>query len=30
MIGQFTPIILEYAQNKGGETVSAILKIVLQ
>jgi len=30
MIGQFTPIILEYAQNKGGETVSAILKSVLQ
>ena len=30
MVGQFIPIILEYAQSKGGETVSSILKSVLQ
>lgn len=30
MVGKFVPIILEYAQSKGGETVSSILKGVLQ
>jgi hypothetical protein len=30
MIGQFTPIILEYAKSKGGEIVSSLLKGALQ
>ena len=30
MIGQFTPIILEYAKSKGGETVSSLLSGALQ
>jgi hypothetical protein len=30
MIGQFTPVILEYAKGKGGETVSTILGSVLK
>jgi hypothetical protein len=30
MVGKFVPIILEYAQSKGGESVSSILKGALQ
>jgi hypothetical protein len=29
MIGQFTPVILDYAKSKGGETVSSLLGSVL-
>jgi hypothetical protein len=30
MIGKFTPVILDYAKSKGGETVSSLLGGVLQ
>ena len=30
MVGQFIPIVLEYAQSKGGDTVANLLKMALQ
>jgi hypothetical protein len=30
MVGKFIPIVLEYAQGKGGDTVASLLKMALQ
>jgi hypothetical protein len=30
MVGKFIPIVLEYAQSKGGSTIATLLKSALQ